>query len=127
MQGKKVVYLFLALLLPVGIFIFLRTFGKNEFDVPAFYQDVAPKVSAECTGDYKAPYHLPDSIIGRLPNEKSASLYVIYFSDEIQARIKQEVEYDEVEFVNAKILEGTNQVRKCVLIVPGAEDLVVID
>ena len=36
---KKVLYLFLALLLPGLIFVFLKYQGKNEFTVPIFYEE----------------------------------------------------------------------------------------
>jgi hypothetical protein len=128
MQGKKALYLFLALLLPVGIFIFLRTFGKNEFEVPAFYQDVAPTHSADCAGTYEAPYSVPDSVMKKLSAGKESELYVIYYVEEIQSRIKQEVKYDEVAFVDSKNLGGSNiKLKNCVLLVPGAEDMIVVD
>jgi hypothetical protein len=128
MQGRKAVYLFLALLLPIAIFIFLRTFGKNEFSVPAFYQDTAPKPSSSCVGDYNMPYSLPDSVMTKLRAAKKADLYVIYYSDDIQTRIKQEITYDEVSFVNAKSIRGDNNVfRNCVLLIPASEDMVVVD
>lgn len=34
----KPVFLFLALLLPVCIFTFLKIFGNNQFDIPLYYQ-----------------------------------------------------------------------------------------
>jgi hypothetical protein len=61
MKATKVFFLFLALVLPVGIFVFLKLFGRNEFDVPALYVTEAPPQLAGCTAA-KQPYNVPDSI-----------------------------------------------------------------
>lgn len=127
MQGKKALYLSLALLLPVGVFVFLKIFGKNEFEVPALYQTAVPVVSPSCGGNYQAPYKIPDSVMTRLSSHKRAALYVIYYTDEIQSRITQEITYDEVAFINSKTLGVNNSLKECVLLIPGDEDLVVVD
>jgi hypothetical protein len=129
MQGKKALFLFLALLLPVGIFIFLKVFGKNEFDVPAFYQDKAPIVSASCKHNYQFPYRVADSVLSRLELKQKNKLYLIHFS-ELTSRMKQEIIHKEVSFVSANDLGDQEQLvdlKTCVLLVPGAEDLVVVD
>lgn len=127
MQGKKALFLFLALLLPVSIFIFLKLFGKNEFDVPAFYQNVAPTAPG-CTFTYRAPYSLPDSLMTEMSAAKMSELYLIHFS-ELPARITDEIKYSEVTFVDGKQLAGSDStvLKKCILLVPKEEDLMVVD
>ena len=127
MQGKKALLLFLALLLPVSIFIFLKLFGKNEFDVPAFYQDKAPITG--CEFEYSAPYKVADSMMTGIVSKYQADLYLIYFS-EITSRMQQEIDAEAVAMVNGK--EEWNgddraEFRKCVLAVPNSEDLVLVD
>src|SRR5688572_26534821 len=129
MQGKKALFLFLALLLPVGIFIFLRMFGKNEFDVPAFYQDKAPVVNASCQYDYQFPYRIADSLLTKLSDTQKNQLYLIHFS-EVTSRMKQEITHKELSFVAANDLAKPGELdalRKCILVVPANEDLVVVD
>lgn len=129
MQGKKALFLFLALLLPVCIFIFLRMFGKNEFDVPAFYQDKAPVVNPSCQYTYQFPYHLADSIVKTLEAKQKNTLYLIHFSD-LTSRMEQEITHKEVSFVpgNDLAVEGElDRLKKCILILPADEDLVVVD
>lgn len=129
MQGKKAIFLFLALLLPVGIFIFLRTFGKNEFDVPAFYQDKAPIANSACQYKYQFPYHIADSVMTKLLAKQKNKLYLIHFSD-LTSRMKQEITHKEVSFVPGNdftSLEELESLKKCILIVPAAEDLVLVD
>ena len=127
MQGKKALLLFLALLLPVSIFIFLKLFGKNEFDVPAFYQDKAPVTG--CEFEYNAPYKVADSMMTRISSKRQADLYLIYFS-EITSRMQQEIDAEAVAMVNGEDEWDGDQrtkFRKCVLAVPNSEDLVLVD
>lgn len=54
-----------ALALPGMIFIFLKYFGKNEFDVPVMYSSGAISVPSACDTLLVAPYQVPES--GRIP------------------------------------------------------------
>jgi hypothetical protein len=79
MKGKQFIYLFLALLFPGCIFVFLKFFGKNEFAVAPLYQTVAPVASAECPG-IKMPYLVPDSVLNAIEIEND-SLVLVVFGD----------------------------------------------
>lgn len=60
MSSKKGLYLFLALALPGLIFVFLKRFGKNEFNLEVFH---AEGVEANpCSLNYARPYLVPDSL-----------------------------------------------------------------
>ena len=52
---RKGLLLFLALLLPVIIFLFLHFFGKNEFEVPVLYQ-TQDELPGNCEMEYSLPY-----------------------------------------------------------------------
>lgn len=60
---KKVI-LFLAFIFPIGIFIFLRYFGKNEFSIPVYYQteEVISKPEG-CTNETTIPYQVSESYL----------------------------------------------------------------
>lgn len=48
-MNKKVVFLFLLIALPVIIFLFLKSFGKNEFSIPVYYeQGLGDSLSTPC-------------------------------------------------------------------------------
>jgi hypothetical protein len=127
MKGQKAIFLFLALLLPIGIFIFLRTFGKNEFDVPAFHQDKVTAV-AGCTFAHQAPYSLPDSVMSIVEQSGKNDLYLVNFTDGISGRIKQEVKHKEISFIDGNSSALSNdKIKKCVLLIPASEDMVAID
>ena len=57
---KKIGYLFLALALPGLIFVFLRKFGKNEFNLPVYHSE--GRLATPC-GEIEGPYRLPDSVM----------------------------------------------------------------
>lgn len=73
---KKLV-LVVALILPIGTFLFLKFFGKNEFRVePLFQNGTIPSV-AGCP-DVVSPYKVPDSVTLRYKD--ASSLYLLDFS-----------------------------------------------
>lgn len=108
--------------------MFLRMFGKNEFDVPALYQDKAPIANSSCQHTYQFPYRVVDSVMTKITAENK-QLYLIHFAD-VTPRMKQEITDVEISFVAANDF-GSNaeleRLKKCVLVVPGGEDLVVVD
>lgn len=86
-MSKKPVYLFLALLLPGIIFVFLKYFGKNEFAIPVYYKDGIDSISVICGGDYSKPYALPDSVLSAIDADKK-QVRVIVFDPAQTARVE---------------------------------------
>ena len=77
-RTTKVIFLLLAFVLPICIFIFLKLFGRNEFDVPPLFVSEAPAHRTGCNDTPLLPYFVPDSI--RTRYQLSAdSLTVIFF------------------------------------------------
>ena len=60
-NSRKIIFLFLALLLPVLIFVFLKYFGKNEFNIPIYYQTSFYKADKHCTDSIAIPYQIPSN------------------------------------------------------------------
>ena len=89
MKGKKLLFLFLALLLPIAIFVFLKIFGRNEFEVPVLHHDSIPATSAHCNVRYTTPYRVPDSVMTKLVANGSDSLYVLYFNGPAAGAMKR--------------------------------------
>lgn len=77
-QSLKIVVLLLVFVLPIGIFVFLKLFGRNEFDVAPLYVNDTPRGATACGFTPELPYHVPDSI-QQLYNLRSDSLTVIFF------------------------------------------------
>lgn len=79
MKGTKLIYLLIALALPVLIFLFLKYFGKNQFDVAPLYQEAIPKISG-CTASYQLPYTIPASLLQQLQWSENDSLTLIHIA-----------------------------------------------
>jgi hypothetical protein len=108
---KKLVYLFLALLLPIGVFLFLRAFGKNEFSIPIYYETEMPEHPASCQYSYKTPYTIPDSILHKAGwNGASVALLIADTSPEIIKNIKHlDEEFESSDFQRIYPLQDTSR------------------
>jgi hypothetical protein len=132
MKGKKILLLFLALFLPACVFVFLKMFGKNEFEVPVLHQDVVIKKFPECNFDYRIPYFLPDSVMNKIEAQEKGSLYLVNFSTSEAAlnRLKAETKEEDLKFVEASRLSGNEstekRIKECVFLTQTA-DLVLVD
>jgi protein SCO1/2 len=66
---KKGIFLFLLILLPVLIFLFLKGFGRNEFSIPVYYeQGLGDSLSTPCLDRAKQQYYVqsPFSAAGKI-------------------------------------------------------------
>lgn len=116
-MSKKTLYLFLALALPGLIFVFLKFFGKNEFDVPVYYQEGLPKDSI-CLINSSTPYKVPDSIFRELKSTKPGLSRIIavypFIKDDLSElnRIVEKFKGDKVEVL---IISGVPNLPKTTL------------
>jgi hypothetical protein len=80
--NKKIPYLFIALLLPGLIFLFLKFFGKNEFDIAVYYQKgiSSDTLSGKCNIHVQGQYHVPDSVFEKWG--KLESILLVSYSNE---------------------------------------------
>jgi hypothetical protein len=78
MKIKQTIILLAAFVLPIGIFLFLKTMGKNEFAVEPLHQTGVIQVSTECGIAYQTPYTVPSHVLASLrwSNQDSLTLYV---------------------------------------------------
>lgn len=104
-MSKKIGYLFLALLLPVLIFVFLKFFGKNEFAIPVYYENGVDSVGYDCRGDYSKPYAIDDSVMSAIGARKQVATVVIFGTREGTelGRLKEIFQPEEFELIQ---LEG---------------------
>lgn len=122
MKGKKIIYLILALLLPGTIFVFLKLFGRNEFQVPVLHENSIPRRGDNCDFTYNIPYRVADSVIRAVDPEKDDSVYVFNFDnslDDAMNRISVEFRNDPVTVVNTADLPpkfDAGVLRECVLL-----------
>lgn len=80
---KKII-LILALLVPIGIFIFLKFFGKNEFTIPVYYESGVDHPPADCNRTYDSPYLVSATALNTIGWNGHNVLLVADSSDVIQ-------------------------------------------
>jgi hypothetical protein len=134
MKEKKILFLTLALLLPVAIFIFLKIFGRNQFDVPAIYQEGKVDAPENCNFPYPTPYFIPDSITTCLKLKDADSLSVIYFEPALHVPLKRvSVAFHDapikiiapVDLLALKI--NVDVLKECILLMKPPHSMVLID
>jgi hypothetical protein len=132
---RKIIYLFLALLLPVLIFLFLKKFGKNEFNIPTYYQHGVDSLNAICGTHYAQPYQLADSVLQQAGWEgKRASLFV--FQKEVMANKEFKRLFDSFDQKEFQVVEADSQKMSealaarwssCVFMVHAPRNVVLVD
>jgi hypothetical protein len=124
----KFVLLFIALLLPGLVYVFLKGFGRNEFDVPALYQDAVPSV-AGCEGySYSAPYSAPDTVLASMGVKERRLVLVVFEPERSRAGIERvQVEFSSGGFAFVEVPESMRSSAACALILQPPSDLVVVD
>ena len=133
MKGKKIIFLILALVLPATIFVFLKLFGRNEFQVPVLHENNIPGRADNCDFVYKAPYRVADSVISALDPEKDDSVYVFNFDNTLEdamSRISVEFRGDPVSVVNTADLPpkfDAGVLRECVLLMDPDTAVAILD
>ncbi len=126
---KKVLLLFLALMLPVCIFLFLRIFGKNEFSVPPLYTEVLPENAGECDIAIALPYRIPKAVQDSLLLSKN-KMTLIHFG------VLESVEHNNLNRVKEEhghrvgfimLPDAAARLKSCVFFLAGKNDLVLVD
>ena len=99
---KKVLILFLALLLPVAVFVFLKSFGKNEFAVEPLFQSEVESPLACKSFTYNAPYTISDSVLAELGWKSADSIMLVVFDDKIKAN--QHIKFAQIERIQKEFV-----------------------
>ncbi len=131
MRFKKLILLFLALLFPICIFLFLRIFGKNEFAVPPLYSDKYPEGMTDCGVTVVLPYHIPDSIQAflSLPNQDLTLVRFESLREETNIQLEKTVaaQRNEIAVVTLQNSDTIARIRECVFFLKEPYDLVLVD
>lgn len=129
MKLTKPLILFLALLFPGCIFIFLKFFGDNQFDVPPLFADEYPGGFTECHQSVTLPYRVTDSIQKAFFTD-AKPLTLVKFGESSAAsesQLKRIKDESEINFQLAKTTDSTERIKKCVFFLKDSLDLVLID
>lgn len=132
MQIKKTLFLFLGLILPLLVFIFLKVFGKNEFEVPLLYDKGVIAIPEGCDKKYATPYRLSDSLINEVYTDSDKALVIVDFS-ESSIKLAQLVKafQSQVALIESKNIQTSNErleaIKKCDLLIQSPNTIVLID
>jgi hypothetical protein len=132
MKQKKTIFLFLALILPICIFLFLKFFGRNEFAVQPLYVDVYPEIQEGCIAITMLPYDIPDSIRMQLPLTKD-SLVIVFFGEmnydaaNQVKRIREQFINDPVELLSLRPSGKVLFWKNCIFFLKEPFNLVLVD
>lgn len=125
MKNTKPIFLGLALLLPVVIFIFLKLFGKNKFDIPVYYKN---GVDSVCVINKSKPFEVDDIIIKSIDWKNQPALLTFAPSEKELENFKhvwQEIETEEVTSVY--LAADSTQWRDCLLLMRSPWKTVLVD
>jgi hypothetical protein len=123
---RKILFLSLALLLPVIVFLFLKTFGRNQFDIPVYHKDSVEFI-AGCERIFEAPYVIVDSItteIGWQGNEATLISFAEITSEGLM-RLKEDFEPSQLQIVSLSNSEFAR--LKCIFLVSEKYNAVLLD
>lgn len=127
MKSKKIIFLFLALLVPSLIFVFLKMFGTNEFDIEVFYDQNMPAFTDNCDVLYKLPYHLPDSTIREVSGRGDSAVF-IHFGNPDALFISRVLSRYKDDPVGHHVFERDEAVlKKCIFILEEPFDVALVD
>lgn len=129
---KKLIFLFLALLFPITIFIFLKEFGDNEFSVPVYHEEGAVVPPTDCNFSYEAPYRVADTVMADLGMNAADSLCVVYFGDALETamnRVTTEFRGKPVRSVAVSRVPGMDEgfLKRCVFLMEEKTSIVLVD
>lgn len=102
---KKSIFLFLALILPVAIFFFLKFFGKNKFDLPVLMQS-AVEWPKDCLQPDSFPFHARSEYFN---TRKPVILILDTLTAEAQQRLPLEIDtiFTEIQIItSANVYDG---------------------
>lgn len=131
MKPKKLILLFLALLFPACIFVFLKFFGKNEFSVQPLFSDVYPENVGQCGDSISLPYQIHDSVRTML-NSNNSLLTLVAF-DELETDVTNRLtktlkEYGpEINVLYSISSPDNMKLQHCVFFMQEPLDLALVD
>jgi hypothetical protein len=128
MKGKKLFLLFLALLLPSCIFIFLKFFGKNEFEVLPLFTNQLPSIKNDCNYHYTLPYQIADTTLRQMTDGNDSLICVVFQKQEggSLARIQEKYETEPVAWKFLDPEKNSNQMR-CIFVLEKPFNTALVD
>lgn len=129
MKVGKALVILTALVLPIGIFLFLKIFGENKFEVAPLFQTELPEVASGCS-TITTPYLIPGEIVDRyIKTENELSVIVVDSEVSVLSRIFDQFSGDPVKVKRIESSEtmAGQSLKECVFLLYGPYDIVLFD
>jgi len=131
-MNKKITYLLVALALPGLIFIFLKMFGKNHFDIPVYYKEGISDSLRECSMVYHGQYTLPDSVLKAFAYKNDTACLFVEGSEinnKDVAQLRHSFGEGQLQIIALEGIEPNrlNQIQRCVLFLKKPWKAVLVD
>jgi hypothetical protein len=123
---RKPIFLAIAFILPIVIFVFLKMFGKNEFEIPIFHKDKIEAV-AGCDNKYVAPYILPDTIITSVGGNGSEAILILFSGIEKEGKMRLNEKYKPNQLQVVSLSEENAKGMKCAFLLADKFNSVLVD
>lgn len=128
--------MFLALLLPALVFVFLKYAGRNEFNIPVYFEEGVTKPLSGCRQNYDKPYRITNAVWPG-PYEIRRAANVLVFPargldfNKLKSAIDEEFGPGNVWLREARVL-ATDSVmcnvwKKCIFFVDQPNQAVLVD
>jgi hypothetical protein len=128
MKTKQPILLFLALLLPIAVFLFLKMFGRNEFRVPALFVDALPEISSDCSNPRTLPYRIQSEETQRLGISIDSLACVVVSKGQQKdrlSRVREEFTGKPLQFFT--LTDSTSRSRECIFLLQEPFDVALVD
>ncbi len=117
---KKVI-LFVSLALPVLVFIFLKLFGKNEFEVPVYWSD---GVSVTGCKPVHGQYTVPDSALGAWGWKGDKATLIVLDQSTVKENLARVADlFNEGDYSTV----ATSNVPPCLLLAGDSSKVILVD
>jgi hypothetical protein len=125
---KKTFLLFLALLLPMLFYVFLKFFGKNNFDLPVYYANGIERQVAGCSPNSNVPYLLPELALRTFGwNEDKVAVLVLDSAAVDRNLQRVQDEFTPNEYARLNIDSATYEIKSCMLLAGDTASVVMVD
>ena len=128
---RKTILLSLALVFPVIVFIFLKMFGRNHFDIPIYHEKELSH-AAGCNYQYAIPYTIADSLYLSFGWKTHHTMLVSFspMADESRLRLNEKFKPTVLQIVNIEEDRYKNletNLKQCIFLVPDEFNTVLVD
>jgi hypothetical protein len=123
---RKAIFLSLVFILPVIVFVFLKMFGKNEFEIPVFHSKKVAAVSG-CNDGFAVPYTLPDSILYSIGWKNAEATLILFSTMEKEGIMRLKERYSSTKLHIITMSENDLKRLRCPFLLPDKFGSVLVD